>query len=237
MGRFHLWRVFKLGGRRGSSRRTWCSAPPVRQNARLLAQNGRRRVHSHRLLVFYNDDLATKVFGGYSMVRRSDVDRRHHPPRPRPSSLTASLPHFAPMSQRVLSAEQEFLAFRTPQRLTADYPSTFGLSAPNGGPFLEIAGELEQHQPMAANSAFKRRVYLYSTALLICTVLLSLIFFPPDGSAPKRWSVQFDRNNPWHIRKIKMPFGSHQEPKIITIWTIGPVNIFYFGHDSRVTKE
>jgi len=80
---------------------------------------------------------------------------------------------------------------------------------------------------MAAKSAFKKRVYLYSTALLICSVLLSVIIFPPDGSSRTRWSVDFNPKNRWQIRKVQVPDSQ------ITFLLIGPVTISWLPRDSK----
>jgi len=84
---------------------------------------------------------------------------------------------------------------------------------------------------MAARSAFKKRVCFYSAAGLICALLLSVIMFPPDGSAASKWSVDLNLNNPWRIRKVQVPDGAAKSMQM-TFLVIGPVTISYLPSDS-----
>ena len=85
---------------------------------------------------------------------------------------------------------------------------------------------------MAAKRAFKKRICFYSAAELVCTLLLSVIIFPPDGSAASKWSVDLNLDNPWRIRKVQVPDGV-EKPVQITFLMIGPVTISYLSRDSK----
>jgi hypothetical protein len=94
----------------------------------------------------------------------------------------------------------------------------------------------EQVTVMRPRSAFQKRVYFYFPALLICTILLFFIFFPPTGPVPKRWSVNFDSQKKfWTYRKVQVPLG-RQNPGKITFLTIGPLEIIYVPRGETITS-
>src|SRR5262245_21250065 len=81
MGRVHLRRISQLEHRGSTVARAWGSADGVRSDVGLLAENGRRGLHTDWRLVFSNGDLAEEISPRHSLVWSLDAGGRPDPSR------------------------------------------------------------------------------------------------------------------------------------------------------------
>jgi hypothetical protein len=79
---------------------------------------------------------------------------------------------------------------------------------------------------MAVNHALRKRLCLYSRAVLLLTSLLFLAS-PPSTCPTTHWFFEVDSDIPWyflHKREDNFHFIKGRTDKI-TLWSIGPIQI------------